>query len=165
MPTPNLPDGNAPTYSSSRPPDRPPSIVHDFEFLNFSHPSEAKAVEARRTVRSHVTRQQHQRENMNTAAARKLGTSPVRVYGSAASEPQTARPNEVLWNSLSDGYGNSIILAARSDSAITTTASIIRQSSPQAQVEIAALYPASWRVSLPKALNNCRSEIFSFFPH
>lgn len=42
----------------------------DFQFLNFSHPSEAKASRARRTVRSHVTRQQHQREHAAAAARR-----------------------------------------------------------------------------------------------
>ncbi|KAK5108255.1 hypothetical protein LTR62_008639 [Meristemomyces frigidus] len=34
----------------------------DFQFLNFSHPQDAKASGARKTVRSHVTRQQHQKE-------------------------------------------------------------------------------------------------------
>jgi hypothetical protein len=42
----------------------------DFQFLNFTHPSEAKASRARRTVRSHVTRQQHQREHAAAAARR-----------------------------------------------------------------------------------------------
>jgi hypothetical protein len=42
----------------------------DFQFLNFSHPSEAKASRARKTVRSHVTRQQHQREHAAAAARR-----------------------------------------------------------------------------------------------
>ena len=42
----------------------------DFQFLNFSHPSDAKASRARRTVRSHVTRQQHQREHAAAAARR-----------------------------------------------------------------------------------------------
>ena len=47
----------------------------DFQFLNFSHPSEAKASRARRTVRSHVTRQQHQREHA-AAAARRAKSTP-----------------------------------------------------------------------------------------
>ena len=42
----------------------------DFQFLNFSHPSEAKGPRARRTVRSHVTKQQHQREHAAAAARR-----------------------------------------------------------------------------------------------
>lgn len=47
----------------------------DFQFLNFSHPSEAKASRARKTVRSHVTRQQHQREHA-AAAARRAKSAP-----------------------------------------------------------------------------------------
>lgn len=47
----------------------------DFQFLNFSHPSEAKESRARRTVRSHVTRQQHQREHA-AAAARRAQSAP-----------------------------------------------------------------------------------------
>lgn len=47
----------------------------DFQFLNFSHPSEAKESRARRTVRSHVTRQQHQREHA-AAAARRAKSAP-----------------------------------------------------------------------------------------
>ena len=42
----------------------------DFQFLNFTHPSEAKGSRARRTVRSHVTRQQHQKEHAAAAARR-----------------------------------------------------------------------------------------------
>ena len=48
----------------------PQSSQLGFEFLNFTHPSDAKASLARRTVRSHVTRQQHQKEHA-AAAARK----------------------------------------------------------------------------------------------
>ncbi|EMC91118.1 hypothetical protein BAUCODRAFT_315415 [Baudoinia panamericana UAMH 10762] len=52
------------TSSGSKPstPGEPTRNQIDFQFLNFSHPSDAKASRARRTVRSHVTRQQHQRE-------------------------------------------------------------------------------------------------------
>jgi hypothetical protein len=47
----------------------------DFQFLNFSHPSEAKESRARRTVRSHVTKQQHQREHAAAAARRAQSAS------------------------------------------------------------------------------------------
>ena len=40
----------------------------DFQFLNFTHPSDAKASRARRTVRSHVTRRQHAQETKLQAA-------------------------------------------------------------------------------------------------
>ena len=49
----------------------------DFQFLNFSHPSEAKESRARRTVRSHVTRQQHQREHAAAAARRAQSASQI----------------------------------------------------------------------------------------
>jgi len=42
----------------------------DYQFLNFSHPSEAKDSRARKTARSHVTKQQHQREHAAAAARR-----------------------------------------------------------------------------------------------
>ena len=56
----------------------------DFQFLNFSHPSDAKASRARRTVRSHVTRQQHQREHA-AAAARRAKSFP---------QPEAEQPHE-----------------------------------------------------------------------
>lgn len=46
----------------------------DFQFLNFSHPSEAKTGKTRKAVRSHVTKQQHQRENAAAAARRAKAT-------------------------------------------------------------------------------------------
>ena len=54
----------------------------DFQFLNFSHPSDAKGSRARRTVRSHVTKQQHQKEHAAAAARR------------AKSYPQSDSPPE-----------------------------------------------------------------------
>ena len=59
---------NDPGSKASSPTEQKSQI--DFQFLNFSHPSEAKASRARRTVRSHVTRQQHQREHAAAAARR-----------------------------------------------------------------------------------------------
>lgn len=43
--------------------EQPTSKV-DWQFMNISHPSDAKASRARRAVRSHVTRQQHQKEHL-----------------------------------------------------------------------------------------------------
>ncbi|GAB7337694.1 hypothetical protein MBLNU457_g2980t1 [Dothideomycetes sp. NU457] len=66
--------------------DRQPAQVN-FEFLNFSHPSEAKASGARRTVRSHVTRQQHQKEQQAAAARRTKSSSQVCESSSLAARP------------------------------------------------------------------------------
>ena len=55
--------------SKTSSPTEPKSQI-DFQFLNFTHPSEAKASRARRAVRSHVTKQQHQREHAAAAARR-----------------------------------------------------------------------------------------------
>jgi len=66
-----MPDPTHPLPGSQAPsPQEPTKNQIDFQFLNFSHPSEAKASRARRTVRSHVTRQQHQREHALQAARR-----------------------------------------------------------------------------------------------
>lgn len=59
---------------ASSPSDTPGKNQIDFQFLNFSHPSEAKASPNRKAVRSHVTREQHRREHA-AAAARKAHTS------------------------------------------------------------------------------------------
>ncbi|KAK4895059.1 hypothetical protein LTR49_028323 [Elasticomyces elasticus] len=48
--------------SKASPPQDTPRAQIDFPFLNFSHPSDAKASNARKTVRSHVTKQQHQKK-------------------------------------------------------------------------------------------------------
>ncbi|KAF2863567.1 hypothetical protein K470DRAFT_210331 [Piedraia hortae CBS 480.64] len=61
----------------------------DYQFLNFTHPSDAKAQVARRTVRSHVTRQQHQKEQA-LQAARRASSRQNQV-----SEPQPPPPPPV----------------------------------------------------------------------
>ncbi|KAF4547740.1 Hypothetical protein D9617_36g062780 [Elsinoe fawcettii] len=86
-PAPGSPDSAKGKVAAS--PERPQSQQIDFEFLNFSHPNEAKASRARRTVRSHVTRQQHQREQQQAAAARRTRSFP---QGTTSPELDRRRP-------------------------------------------------------------------------
>ncbi|QIW99993.1 hypothetical protein AMS68_005511 [Peltaster fructicola] len=63
----------------------------DFQFLNFSHPSEAKTGKTRKAVRSHVTRQQHQREN--AAAAARRAKEPQAIAQDTPERPLPLRPS------------------------------------------------------------------------
>ncbi|PNS17871.1 Protein EFR3 [Sphaceloma murrayae] len=94
-PKPGSPDSTKSSRSRARAsPDRPSSQQIDFEFLNFSHPSEAKASRARRTVRSHVTRQQHHREQQ-AAAARRTRSFPQST-SPAISRPPRLRTSQTI---------------------------------------------------------------------
>ena len=62
------------TGSKTSSPTETPRV--DWQFLNFTHPSEAKTSQHRKKVRSHVTKQQHQREQALTVARRAQSYPP-----------------------------------------------------------------------------------------
>ena len=127
----------------------------DFHFLNFSHPSDAKASRARRAVRSHVTRQQHQREHAAQAARRTKSLQPQ------GSEPEDLPPMREHSRTLPSERP---VSTQRPDSSVTDTASSPEASSGSTsptttpnsylenRVNPAELYPEEWHPCIPQIM-------------
>lgn len=103
----------------------------DFQFLNFSHPSEAKTTRTRKAVRSHVTKQQHQRENA-AAAARRAARSQ---------EELTLRQREPVVASASSSVGD--VSRAETPEA-SPSPSISPINAPQRRLDPSEIYPEEW---------------------
>ena len=120
----------------------------DFQFLNFSHPAQAKALGARKAVRSHVTKQQHQREHAAAAARRaksfpppenqlNIDLSPI-TRQHAATFP-TNRP-ALHVPSPSSQYAVSWDATSRSPSPLTSPSYV---TSPR--LDLSTIYPEAWQ--------------------
>lgn len=124
----------------------------DFEFLNFSHPSQAKGSRARKTVRSHVTKQQHQKEHAAAAARRAKsypqpdgetsGDSPPAMRAHAATFPPN-RPTLEL-PSRSGPIASGSEQSSQSPSPLNSPSSATDR-----QIDLYDLYPEEWHQSLP----------------
>jgi len=130
----------------------------DFQFLNFSHPSDAKASRARRAVRSHVTRQQHQREHALQAARR------AKSYQSQGSEPEDLPPRREHAQTLpsnqpvsSEQPGMAAVERTSSPEASsgspspTTTPTVVLETC----VDPSELYPEEWHPYIPRVMVGC----------
>jgi hypothetical protein len=133
--------------SKASSPQEPPRNSIDFQFLNFSHPSDAKASRARKTVRSHVTRQQHQREHAAQAARR------AQSYPEAASETDQPVPLRHHAQTFPSQRPTTLELPASNAAGAPTTSSPEASSSPSPQasptsaehtVDVSELYPTEW---------------------
>jgi len=139
--------------------ERPASQAVDFEFLNFSHPSDAKASRARRTVRSHVTRQQHHKEHL--AAARRSQSVP-QVEVSSTSSQQTGLPRlETRSSYPSQSFERSAHFISQSDrspSTVSTSASPHQQSpvAPLSRIDLLEVFPREWNSSIHTVLEHCK---------
>lgn len=143
--------------SATSPPESPKNQI-DFQFLNFSHPSDAKASRARKTVRSHVTRQQHAREHERQAVRK------AESYQGTSSEPQqpptstrrhadtfpTERPttNELL--------GTTGLIAPLTSSPEASSPSPSPTASPnylsQRRIDPTEIYPEEWHLYIPRVM-------------
>lgn len=135
----------------------------DFQFLNFSHPSDAKASRARRTVRSHVTRQQHQKEQQAAAAVRQsrsqgseestLSRPPPQAIASVASQT-------VAETDAKDELDSSTSVSRVSPSASPPVPSLERtpNRSPGGRIDPMDLYPPEWHSSVNSLLGHCESH-------
>lgn len=126
----------------------------DWQFLNFTHPSEAKTSQHRKKVRSHVTKQQHQRELALTAARRSnsyhTGTDkeeppPQRAH--AATTPSN-RPN---LSELHEGHSQSRRGSPRASKSPSPSPSPTAHS-PQHQVVLNDIYPEAWHPYVARIL-------------
>jgi len=141
--------------------DRQPTQVN-FEFLNFSHPSEAKASGARRTVRSHVTRQQHQREQQAAAARKTKTSSQSSAEASSATRPSilptqgTSSPGRMSPSGASPHHQTS---SSEATSSVASTSGSPLQSplrQPPVQIHPFDVYPVQWHSSIPVVVEHCK---------
>jgi len=141
--------------------DRQPAQVN-FEFLNFSHPSEAKASGARRTVRSHVTRQQHQKEQQAAAARRTISSPQVAESASSATRPSllpthaASSPGRRPSPGASPHHHTSGSEAA--SSVASTSGSPLQSPIHPSPVQIHPfdVYPVQWHSSIPIVVEHCK---------
>lgn len=142
--------------------DRQPAQVN-FEFLNFSHPSEAKASGARRTVRSHVTRQQHQREQQAAAAARRTkSSSQVAESASSATRPSVLPTHAATSPGRRTSPGASPYHQTSGSEAASSVASTSGSPlhspvhPPPVQIHPFDVYPVQWHSSIPIVVEHCK---------
>ena len=159
-------------------PDQPepsPSLQGDFEFLNFSHPSQAKTEGARRTVRSHVTRRQHSKEQQAAAAARRFKSEtksePQSPEATASHPPPLLRtPHQPLsppsrGDSIIGGHSPLQTTHSDPESLVTSAAGSPLHSPAQtlaAQVDPVQIYPPQWHASIPVVIDHCEPKQISY---
>ncbi|KAF2222380.1 hypothetical protein BDZ85DRAFT_127292 [Elsinoe ampelina] len=132
----------SPSYS--RPRHSPPPVTN-FEFLSFGHPEQAKSEDARRKVRSHVTKQQHFREqrslNMTLASAPQEAVSPQPSVSSKGSPPNMS------------SYASSAAVSRRTSTSTTGSGRIITRvdssSEGVSQSDLALLRAAMYESATP----------------
>lgn len=147
---------NAPGSKASSPQDPPKSQI-DFQFLNFSHPADAKASRARKAVRSHVTRRQHQNEHAAQAARR------AQSYQGPSSETEQPPPRREHAQTLPTNRPNTLELPENPGAGVQGASSPEASSPspsptasptypPERQVDLSEIYPAAWHPYIPRVL-------------
>ncbi|CAD0093243.1 unnamed protein product, partial [Aureobasidium mustum] len=120
-----------------------------FQFVNLTDPSDTKDQKVRRAIRSHVTKQQHQRAEQ-LAAARRSNSDPQLLGTSSAQIPQG--------RAHSASYPVSRPTSSDQHSPISPTSSSdvsSFSSTPQyPMIDVSQVYPAQWLPYLNQILEN-----------
>ena len=138
-----------PGSKESSPKEAPNKSQIDFQFLNFSHPSEAKASGTRKAVRSHVTKQQHQREHAAAAARRAKSSSR------AETDPDDAGAQATERSMTTESQSRSIVTATRTESSSpssTPSGATSAMYRSENQLNPSDIYPEEWHPYLPHIL-------------
>ncbi|TKA25889.1 hypothetical protein B0A50_05644 [Salinomyces thailandicus] len=156
------------TSSGSKPssPSDTPKAQIDFQFLNFSHPSDAKASRARRTVRSHVTRQQHAREQQQRAQSyHGKPSEPTQVPESSRRHAVTLpseRPSTLELPGRSKG---DLPLASSPETSSQSPSPIPSPTyPPENRVDPADVYPETWLPHIPRVMEGYLSNLVVDIP-
>lgn len=125
----------------------------DWQFLNFTHPSEAKTSQHRKKVRSHVTKQQHQREQALTAARRTQSYLPETE--SEDPPPQRAHAattpsNRPTLSELSRDSAQSTVRSPEPSSPSPSPSPTAQ--SPQHRIDLNEIYPEEWHPYVDRIL-------------
>lgn len=147
---------------------RQPSPGNTFQFLTFSHPSEAKALNARRTVRSHVTRHQHQLKDNLAACSygRRVGGDPAKLRRTSSSSSTTPSIRISMRDTLTRSESRDSREASGSppkmisQSPMASSAAIAspwqsRNGYTSLYINPHDLYPSEWQSSIPLIMENC----------
>lgn len=133
----------------------------DFQFLNFSHPSDAKASRARRTVRSHVTRQQHAREQQHRAQSyHGQASEPAQVPESSRRHAVTMPSQRPTTLELPESSRMNFPLALSLEDSSPSPSPLVSPSySPGDRVDAADVYPEAWLPHIPRVLVSLAARI------
>lgn len=124
-----------------------------WEFLNFSHPNQQRQIEHRKKVRSHVTKQQHQREQALTAARRTNSYQPTTdteelpPQRAHASTTPSNRPNLA---EISAGRQQPMLDQTNAKSPSPSPSPTTN--SPEIRADLNDLYPEEWHPYVPRIL-------------
>lgn len=130
-----------------------------FQFVNLTDPSDTKDQKVRRAIRSHVTKQQHQKAEQ-LAAARRSNSDP-QLLGTSSTQIQQGRAHAAsfpLSRPATSDQQNSVSPASSSDVGISASSSTAQHP----MIDVSQIYPAHWLPYLNQILENCQSSIFLF---
>nr|OQO16877.1 hypothetical protein B0A51_16680 [Rachicladosporium sp. CCFEE 5018] len=132
-----------------------------FQFLNFNHPDDAKSSQHRKKVRSHVTKQQHQREQALTAARRAKSYQEERPSDDmpqqrahASTFPSQA-PSTSEQSSSERPAPSTSTASSQSPSPVTSPAAY----SPAITIDPLDVYPPEWHSYIPRILDHYNTYI------
>lgn len=140
------------TGSKASSPVETPKV--DFQFLNFSHPSEAKTSQHRKQVRSHITKQQHQRQHALNAARRAQSfqaeeeaerSTKTRAHAATFPSDQPSSLELPGGSGSKPGSPRSVSRASSPGASPTT-------GSPQSNIDPISLYPEAWQPHIPRVM-------------
>ncbi|KAJ8604676.1 hypothetical protein MRB53_041708 [Persea americana] len=142
---------------------KPPQI--DFHFLNFTHPSEAKTGKTRKAVRSHVTKQQHQRESAAAAAVKKARSGQLSPEIDDLDRLNIQQRSQITSDSPSRQSSLKLQLPSSSQSespeasplSISPTASPLQ--TPHARVDPLEIYPEEWHPYIPRIMDHYATHL------
>jgi len=122
-----------------------------FQFVNLTDPSDTKDQKVRRAIRSHVTKQQHQKAEQ-LAAARRSNSDP-QLLGTSSAQTSQGRAHAASYPlsrpSTSD-QKSPVSPTSSSD------ASSFSSTSQYPMIDVSQVYPAQWLPYLNQILENCK---------
>jgi hypothetical protein len=129
----------------------PSEPAMSFQFVNLTDPSDTKDQKVRRAIRSHVTKQQHQRAEQ-LAAARRSNSDP-QLLGTSSAQIAQGRAHAASYPSsrpVTSDRQSPVSPASSSDvSSFSST--------PQyPMIDVSQVYPAQWLPYLNQILENCK---------
>ncbi|THX94723.1 hypothetical protein D6D03_09537 [Aureobasidium pullulans] len=122
-----------------------------FQFVNLTDPSDTKDQKVRRAIRSHVTKQQHQKAEQ-LAAARRSNSDP-QLLGTSSTQIQQGRAHAAsfpLSRPATSDQQNSVSPASSSDVGISASSSTAQHP----MIDVSQIYPAHWLPYLNQILEN-----------
>ncbi|KAI5255833.1 hypothetical protein E4T46_08574 [Aureobasidium subglaciale] len=121
-----------------------------FQFVNLTDPSDTKDQKVRRAIRSHVTKQQHQKAEQ-LAAARRSNSDP-QLLGTLSAQVQQGRAHAAsypLSRSATSDQQSPVSPTNSSD------APSFSDTSQRPMIDVSQIYPAQWLPYLNQILENC----------